>query len=113
MAIPVQISKLYYSIKEVSELFSVSESALRNWEKEFPNLKPKRSSSGDRKYTEKDIKQIELIVRVRKEKKLTVEGAKNYIKAKEHKKDENEDLIASLNKVKEFLVNMRQALNDK
>jgi DNA-binding transcriptional MerR regulator len=110
MAIPKQISKLYYSIKEVSERFSVSESALRNWEKEFPNLNPKRSSSGDRKYTEKDIKQIELIIRVRKEKKLTVEGAKNYIQAKEHKKSENEDLIASLNKIKDFLQNMRETL---
>jgi DNA-binding transcriptional MerR regulator len=111
MAILPQISKLYYSIKEVSEKFSVSESALRNWEKEFPNLKPKRSSSGDRKYTDKDIKQIELIVRVRKEKKLTVEGAKNYIQAKEHKKSENEDIINSLKKVKDFLSDLRKSLD--
>jgi DNA-binding transcriptional MerR regulator len=110
MAISNTIKKLYYSIKEVSEMFSVSESALRSWEREFPNLKPKRSSSGDRKYTDKDIKEIELIVRVRKEKKLTVEGAKIYIKAKEHKKTENEDLINSLEKVKNFLIELKKTL---
>ncbi len=111
MAINKTISKLYYSIKEVSEMFNVSESSLRAWERDFPNLKPKRNSSGDRKYTEKDIKEVRLIVSVRKEKKLTVEGAKNYIQAKEHKKGENEDLIIKLNKVKNFLVDFRNSLD--
>ncbi len=111
MAISKTINKLYYSIKEVSEMFSVSESALRAWERDFPNLKPKRSDSGDRKYTEKDIKEVCLIVSVRKEKKLTVEGAKNYIQAKEHKKGENELLINKLTKVKSFLQDIRNSLD--
>lgn len=110
MAINQSIKKLYYSIKEVAEMFSVSESAIRNWEREFPNLKPKRNNSGDRKYTEKDIKEIKLIISVRRDKKLTLEGAKNYIQAKEHKKGENEELLNSLNKIKNFLVEMRNSL---
>jgi DNA-binding transcriptional MerR regulator len=110
MAVSNTIQKLYYSIKEVAEKFSVSESALRSWEKEFPNLNPKRNSAGDRKYTEKDLKEIELITKIRKDKKLTVEGAKNYIKEREHNKSKNEDLINSLTKVKDFLVNMRNSL---
>ncbi len=110
MAIPKTISKLYYSIKEVAEMFGVSESALRAWERDFPNLKPKRNNSGDRKYTEKDIKEVRLIVSVRKEKKMTVEGAKNYIQAKEHKKGENEDLINKLTKIKGFLQEIRNSL---
>jgi DNA-binding transcriptional MerR regulator len=112
MAISNSIKKLYYSIKEVAEMFSVSESALRAWERDFPNLKPKRSSSGDRKYTEKDIKEVRLIVSVRKEKKLTVEGAKNYIQAKEHKKGENEQIIQKLTKLKTFLVDLRSSLDN-
>ncbi len=111
MAIPKTINKLYYSIKEVAEMFGVSESSLRAWEREFPNLKPKRSGSGDRKYTEKDIKEVRLIVSVRKEKKLTVEGAKNYIQAKEYKKVENEDLINRLSKIKGFLTDLRASLD--
>ena len=110
MAIPKTISKLYYSIKEVAEMFGVSESALRAWERDFPNLNPKRNNSGDRKYTEKDIKEVRLIVSVRKEKKMTVEGAKNYIQAKEHKKGENEKLINKLTKIKGFLQEIRSSL---
>ena len=33
--------KLYYSIKEVAQMFDVRESTLRYWETEFPHLKPK------------------------------------------------------------------------
>ena len=31
--------KLYYSIKEVAEMFDLPESTLRYWEQEFPFLK--------------------------------------------------------------------------
>ena len=40
--------KLYYSISEVARMFDVNESLLRFWEKEFPQLRPKK---GDRKST--------------------------------------------------------------
>ena len=33
--------KLYYSIKEVAEMFDLNESTLRYWEQEFPSLKPR------------------------------------------------------------------------
>ena len=39
--------KLYYSIKEVAEMFDLNESTLRYWEQEFPSLKPKTSGSPD------------------------------------------------------------------
>ena len=54
--------KLYYSIREVAEMFGVNESTLRYWEQEFPYLKPKVSGSAKiRQYQEKDIEQIRLI----------------------------------------------------
>ncbi len=34
--------KLYYSISEVAAMFDVNESLLRFWEKEFPQLNPKK-----------------------------------------------------------------------
>ena len=48
--------KLYYSIREVAEMFDVNESLLRYWEKEFPIIAPKKASiqsnsqEGGRKY---------------------------------------------------------------
>ena len=51
--------KLYYSIKEVAEMFELNESTLRYWEQEFPFLKPKTSGAAKvRQYQEKDIEQV-------------------------------------------------------
>ena len=59
--------KLYYSIKEASQILDISESNLRFWEKEFPEVAPKKSSRGIRQYAEKDIEQLRLIKRLVKE----------------------------------------------
>lgn len=103
----VEIVKKYFSIKEVSERFSVSESTLRAWEREFSNLKPKRSGANDRKYTIKDIEQIEIIISARKDKKLTVGGAKAYIKNKEYKKTENQEVVEKLTSLRNFLEQLK------
>ena len=50
--------KLYYSISEVATLFGVAESLLRFWEKQFPNIHPKKSSNNVRQYTKEDIEEI-------------------------------------------------------
>ena len=34
--------KLFYSINEVAQMFSLNESTLRYWEKEFKELQPKK-----------------------------------------------------------------------
>ena len=48
--------KLYYSISEVAQMFDVNESLLRFWEKEFPQLSPKKGSRGVRQYRKEDIR---------------------------------------------------------
>ena len=54
--------KLYYSIKEVAEMFDLNESTLRYWEQEFPMLKPKTSGPAKiRQYQEKDLEVIRAI----------------------------------------------------
>mgnify|MGYP000976230489 CR=1 FL=1 len=47
--------KLYYSISEVARMFDVNESLLRFWEKEFPQLRPKKGGRGIRQYRKEDI----------------------------------------------------------
>ena len=37
------LTKLYYSIGEVAEMFDVKTSLIRFWEKEFTQLKPKKN----------------------------------------------------------------------
>ena len=47
--------KLYYSISEVAAMFDVNESLLRFWEKEFPQLNPKKGGRGIRQYRKEDM----------------------------------------------------------
>ena len=59
--------KLYYSIKEVAETIGVTETLLRYWEREFPQISPHKTSRQIRQYTKKDIetiRQIYLLVKV-------------------------------------------------
>ncbi len=74
------IKKLYYSISEVSRICDLEQYVLRYWETEFEQLKPAKNSSGNRIYTNKDIKMILLIKKLLKEEKYTIEGAKKIIK---------------------------------
>ena len=61
--------KLYYSIKEVSDIIGVNESTLRYWETELPQLKPRTATGSKvRQYTDRDIdllKNIYTLVKVR------------------------------------------------
>ncbi|MCB0655926.1 MAG: MerR family transcriptional regulator [Saprospiraceae bacterium] len=75
-----KLEKLYYSIGEVADMLGVSKSLIRYWESEFPTLKPSKNSKGDRRFTKKNIEQLNLIFHLVKERGFTIEGAKNEIK---------------------------------
>jgi DNA-binding transcriptional MerR regulator len=82
-----EIEKIYYSIPEVAEMFDVNASLLRFWEKEFPQLQPRKNSKGNRMYSKKDIelfKKIHELVRVQG---FTLEGAKNALRQKVNETD--------------------------
>jgi len=77
----LSIKKLYYSISEVSKITEVEQYVLRYWETEFEQLKPQKNRAGNRIYTNKDIQTILLIKNLLRDKKYTIEGAKNIITA--------------------------------
>lgn len=104
--------KIYYSIKEVSEMIGVNESTLRFWEKEFPRLKPKKGSRGIRKYQTEDIELIKQIYFLLKEQGLTLPGARERLKEGEKDKTEKKFLlIEQLKAVREELSDIRNALD--
>jgi DNA-binding transcriptional MerR regulator len=72
--------KLYYTIGEVSEMFTVNTSLIRFWEKEFDIIKPKKNKKGNRLFTPDDIDNFKVIYNLVKEQGLTLEGAKKYLK---------------------------------
>ena len=98
------MEKLFYSISEVAEMFSVNQSNLRFWEKEFKQLKPKRNDKGTRFYTPDDIQVIKQIIYLVNEQKLTLDGAKRKLSQKK-------DVIAKQQEVVERLKALKQELN--
>lgn len=101
------MKKLYYSISEVSRITELEQYVLRYWETEFEQLRPAKNLSGNRIYTNKDIKIILYIKKLLREEKYTIEGAKKLIKNfflkdedEKNKQDENtESKITKLNSV--------------
>lgn len=103
--------KLYYSISEVAEKIGVSETLLRFWEKEFPELKPKRAGRGIRQYTKEDIAQLKLIYHLVKERGMTLTGARKRLKDNREGAERNFELVDRLQAIRKQLVGMRDALD--
>lgn len=110
MSLPEESKKLYYTIGEVSKLFDVNASLIRFWEKEFDILQPKKNKKGNRLFTQKDVANLQIIYHLVKERGYKLDGAKK--KLKENKEDTmNEmEMIASLKKVRSFLVSLKEEL---
>ena len=71
--------KRYYTIGEVAKAFDVKPSLLRFWENEFETIKPKKNNKGTRKYTPDNVKQIQFVYHLVKEKGMTLAGAKKQM----------------------------------
>lgn len=99
--LPTEFTKRYYSIGEAAAIFELKTSALRFWEKEFPELKPKKSDSGARKYSTKDMELLRKIHFLVKEKGFTLEGARQKLKHAPEDSVNSEELVRRLQKVKE------------
>ncbi|HAA73943.1 TPA: MerR family transcriptional regulator [Candidatus Latescibacteria bacterium] len=77
---PRALEKIYYSIREVSEITGVEAHVLRFWEKEFSMLRPRRGRSGNRTYKDRDIEIIKKIRHLLWDQKFTIQGASEQLK---------------------------------
>jgi len=101
--------KKYYAIGLVAEMFKVNQSLIRFWENEFDILKPRKNGKGDRLFRPEDIKNLKLIYHLLRERKYTMEGAKEYLKQNK-RADEKFALVESLQKLKGFLNELKADL---
>lgn len=67
--------KRFYRIQEVSELLSIPATTLRWWEDVFPMFNPNRTTGGQRRFTEADVKMAERIKELLYVKGLKVDAA--------------------------------------
>jgi DNA-binding transcriptional MerR regulator len=106
-----EIEKLYYSIGEVAEIFTVAPSLIRFWESEFDIIKPKKNRKGNRQFTKEDIDNVRTIYHLVKEKGFTLQGAKEMLRNDSQAVKDKMEMLDSLRNVRTFLVELREKIN--
>ncbi|MCZ8090821.1 MAG: MerR family transcriptional regulator [Flavobacterium sp.] len=110
MNVNLQEGKRYYSIGEVAKAFDVNTSLIRFWDKEFDILKPKKNAKGNRMFTPEDVKNLQLIYHLVKERGFTLEGAKTHLKEGQKKTLDKFEIISKLEAVKAQLTAIKNQL---
>jgi DNA-binding transcriptional MerR regulator len=105
---PFKKEKIYYSIKEVSELLNVSYTTLRYWESEFESLHPRKTDKGTRQYKKEDIEEIRLIHHLVKQKKMTIAGARQKLKGNRDSVVKVEEIVSRLENIRQELLLLKQ-----
>lgn len=110
MHVDLPQDKLYFSIGELAKAFDVNASMIRFWEKEFDILKPKKNAKGNRKFSHEDVKNIQLIFHLVKERGFTLDGAKTHLKEGQRKTLDTFEIIRKLETVKAQLLTIKNQL---
>ena len=105
-----KVEKLYYQIGEVSEMFSEPVSTIRFWENEFDILRPKKNNKGNRLFTQDDIRNLRMIHHLLREKGMTIEGARRYLKMNRGEADYKQEIHDSLLNIKSMLLDIKESL---
>jgi len=84
--------KLYFRIGEVATLCRLPAYVLRFWESEFPQLKPVKSSTGQRMYRKRDVESVLRIKQLLYEQGFTIVGARQQLRS-EAKIDKGQSAI--------------------
>ncbi len=106
----MKTEKLYYSISEVAEMFDLTLSNLRFWEKEIKVLKPKRTAGQTRLYSKKDIqviKQIKFLF----EQGYKLEGVNKKLSEKQDEVSKKQELYERLTNVRQRFVGMIEQID--
>ena len=110
MQVQLSTDKRYFSIGELAKAFDVNASLIRFWDKEFDILKPKKNAKGNRMFTQEDVKNLQLIYHLVKERGFTLEGAKTHLKEGQKKSLDKYDIINKLEGIKEQLLKIKEEL---
>ena len=102
--------KLFYSIGEVAEMFGVNDTLLRFWEKEFPQLNPKKGGRGMRQYTKDDIEKVRIIYNLVKVRGLRIDAARELLKHNREGVIQSTEVVERLRAIRQKLVELKAEL---
>ncbi len=73
-------------------------------------LNPRKNRKGDRLFRPEDVKNLQLIYHLLRQRKYTIEGAREYIKTHKKKADLQLQLTNTLQKFRSFLLDLKANL---
>jgi len=103
--------KLYFRIGEVAQLCRLPAYVLRFWETEFPQLKPVKSSTGQRMYRHKDVESVLRIKKLLYEEGFTIAGARQHLRS-ENKNEKKQTPLPFPDRSGADLRHVRQGLRE-
>ncbi len=99
---------------EVSELTGLAPHVLRNWEKTYSQLKPKKNSAGNRAYKEDEVQLIFKIKSLLEDKKFTSEGVRRVLSGENNEPVSEPEVSTNIKKdlteMKVFLTQLLEKL---
>ena len=101
---------LYYRIGEVAEMFNVNTSLIRYWESEFSVLRPRKSTKGNRMFTQRDLRYLRMIYQLVKVQGYTLQGAKDALKKDFDQLERKTTVLMTLERTKKFLLELDKEL---
>ncbi|MES2276879.1 MAG: MerR family transcriptional regulator [Bacteroidota bacterium] len=105
-----EISKMYYTMGEVSAMFDVNQSLIRYYEREFDILQPKKNKKGNRYFTPEDVENLKIIFHLIRDKGYTLTGAKDHLKNNSDGTKDTQTMINTLENLKKFLLEVREQM---
>ena len=107
---PNKSLKKFFSIGEVAEMFGVTETLLRFWEKEFPTIQPRKSGRNVRQYTQDDIEEIRVIHNMVKVRGMKLAAARTAIAKNRSKESTTTELMNKLQEIRAELLAIKKEL---
>ena len=104
--------KKYYSISEVAEQFGVAESLLRYWEKEFPNIAPRKGGRNVRQYTTEAIEEVRVVYNLLKVRGMKIAAAREALRKNKRGTMDSSDIISRLQSVRAELMEIKKELGE-
>ena len=85
---------------------------LRFWEKEFPNIKPRKNGRGIRMYTKEDIEEVRLVYNLLKVRGMKIAAAKQVLSKNKKAANDTSEIINRLQSIKTELLEISRELKE-
>ncbi len=111
LGFPIIPDKMFFKISDVSQLAGIEAHVLRYWESEFSELKPRKTESGRRQYTRKDIDVILEIKSLLYDDGFSIAGAKKRLQKRKKTSSQEDAIIEAVRQTKKGLEEILGILN--